>query len=61
MTPPPEHMLKAFAEGLEEGRFLVKGKQKGVSRPGPCGHWSFFISFENNSEFILGTFEKPSP
>lgn len=60
MTPPPGHMFKVFVEVLEEGRLLVKGKKKGVSRPGPCGHWSFFISFKNSSEFILGTFEKPN-
>lgn len=61
MTPPPEHMLKAFAEVLEEGRLLVERNQKGVSKPDPGGHWSFFSSFENSSESILGTFEKPSP
>lgn len=42
MTPPPDHMLKAFAEVPEEGRLLVEGKQKGVSKPGPGGQLVFF-------------------
>lgn len=62
MAPPPDHMLKGFAGAARGREALGGGEMKGgkqANDPNPVVRWSFFSSFENSSESILSTFEKP--